>query len=164
VSPFGEKIPIQRRADIVDAASLIGQPFGHRPRLPLALGPLEQIPVVFGMAPRHLFELAGLGKLIERVSAHRLEQPIIHRRAGAIRNDERFLDQVRNMVDPSDAAISALATTVIAASRVKLPGKTARRRRTARSWLGEQLVAPVECGPKRLLPRATPCGGPQSTA
>ena len=51
------------------------------------------------MAPRRRVELAGLAKLLERISSGRLEQPIAQHRAAGVRGHQRLRDQVRNAID-----------------------------------------------------------------
>ena len=93
------KGPVQRRPHVVDLAAVRGQPFGGGPRLPFGLGPLEEIPKVFGVASGHLVEFAAVGELLERVGPRRLEQPIARDCARDIRRDQRLRDQVRDAVD-----------------------------------------------------------------
>jgi hypothetical protein len=112
------------------------------------------------VAPRHLFELAALGEFIESVSARCLEQSIIHRRAGAIRNDERFLHQIRNMVDPIRCADLRAGDHRTRCLQGKAAGEDSQAAQDRAFRLGEKLVAPVECGPKRLLPRQRRAAAP----
>ena len=79
------KGPVERRAQIVDPAGVSGQPFGGGARLQFDFGPLEEIPTVFGVASRDLFEFAALPEFLERVGPRRLEQPIPPRCATEIR-------------------------------------------------------------------------------
>jgi hypothetical protein len=81
------KSPVERRPQIVDSASVIGQPLSGGPHLHLGFGPLEEVAVIFGVATRDCFQLAAFGKLLEAVGAHRVEQTITYDSA-FLRRDE----------------------------------------------------------------------------
>jgi len=127
------KGPVQRRAQIVDPAAVSGQPFGGGSCLQFGFGPLEKIPIVFGVTSRDLLEFAALREFLERVGPRRLEQPIPPRCATEIRREERLRDKFATQSTISEGAISSVAATVLAACSVKSPAKIARRRRTTRS-------------------------------
>jgi hypothetical protein len=57
------KGPIKRRAQIVDLTAVIAQPFACGPSLPFDFGPLEQTPVIFGVAAREPLAFAALAQL-----------------------------------------------------------------------------------------------------
>jgi hypothetical protein len=63
------KSPIERRAQVIDLPPELAKPFSRGPILQFYLGPLEQVPVVFGMAACDPFPLSALIELFERISS-----------------------------------------------------------------------------------------------
>ena len=97
------KGPVERRAQIVDFPSVIGQPFVRRPRRRFTLSALEKIAVVLGVAARDPFALAALVKLLDRVGAGGVEQPEPRSGAADIGDDQRFRHQIGQPVYRIDA-------------------------------------------------------------
>src|ERR1700730_4277246 len=93
------KGPVERGAQVVDLAPIIGQPFGGGARLQFGLGPLEQVAVIFGVAARDRFELTALAELFERISPRRVEQAVARYGGVGLGCDERFRDQAGEALD-----------------------------------------------------------------
>ena len=120
------------------------------PRLGIGgAGELEVEGVVARLQRRRL---ARLGEALARVLAHRLEQAVAVAAARPPRPPpatcRRAAPAGRR---PRAASTPSPAATASAASSAKLPAKTARRRNSARSAVGQQVVAPAQRGPERLL-------------
>ena len=139
--------PIERRAQVVDVASIDGQPVGGGPRLPFRLGALEQIPVILGMAPREPLELAALDEFLACVRARRLEEPIGHDRPADVRRHQRLGDQVRHALD--DVRGGDLEARSDRGGRVEreAPGEDRQAPQDHPLGRGEQVVAPVQRRP-----------------
>jgi hypothetical protein len=143
--------PVQGGPHVVDTPGIEGQPLGGGARRGLALGPLEQVPIVLGVAPRHLVELAALGELLERVGARRLEQPVSRDRAPALDDHERLPGQVGHGVHDSRArevGVRRDGTGRIQQEATREDGEPMEDGTLGRR---QQLVAPVERGPERLV-------------
>jgi len=133
-------------------AAVSGQPFGGGSRLQFDFGPLVEIPMVFGVASRDLLEFAALHEFLERVGPRRLEQPIPPRCATEIRREERLRDQVRAVDDfrAGDLANRRYRTRRL---QCEAAGKDCQAPQDHTLGLRQQLIAPVERRPQRLVPR-----------
>jgi hypothetical protein len=69
----GPKCPFERRAQIVDFPSVIGQPFAGRPRRRFTFGAFEKIAVVLGVAARDPFAVAAAGEFLDCIRAGRIK-------------------------------------------------------------------------------------------
>ena len=76
--PARRKGPVQCRSHVVGMAGICAQPLGGGPDLPFGLGPLEEIPVVFGVPSGDRLGLAALREFLEGVGPCRLEEPVMH--------------------------------------------------------------------------------------
>ena len=87
------KRPVQRRANIVDPR-LVSPP-ATQPWVasPIRLGPLEEVPVIFGVAPCRPNLNSPLSvSFLKSVGSRRLKQPIVHPSVAGLRRDERLCD------------------------------------------------------------------------
>src|ERR1700721_2471973 len=69
------KGPVERRANVVDFLSGVGQPSTWRWRHGPSFRASEEIAVVLGMAARDPFALVARIKLLEHIGPGRIEQP-----------------------------------------------------------------------------------------
>ena len=78
-SPAGEKAQSSAARRLSICAPVVAPSHSvDRPPYPFGFGPLEQVAVVFRMAAREPFALAAFDKLLERIGACRVEQPVAH--------------------------------------------------------------------------------------
>jgi len=141
------KRPIEGRAEVVDPGSVIGQPFGPRPCLRLDFGPLEKIPVIFGVATCEPFAFPAFAELFERVGPRRVEQAVARDAAVNLRRGQRLRDQIGKTVN--DFRRRKLWARHNRTGRLPSEG-TGKDRQAAQEHafgLGQQLVAPVERRP-----------------
>ena len=129
-APVGAKAPIQSRAHLSDLTAIARLPGGRGQCLHRYFGSVKEIPVIVGMASRHLFELAAFSELLEGVGACGLVQPMVRDHASGLRRRQRLRDEVGQGADRFRCAISPPAAIKLAASTVKSPAKTASRRNT----------------------------------
>src|SRR5438876_6208362 len=76
-----------------------GQPLGLRPRLALGFGGRKEGSIIFRVASGDLLEFAGTLQLLEGVEARGVEETILSDLAARIGGDQRFADEVRDVVD-----------------------------------------------------------------
>src|SRR6202030_3669397 len=86
----------ERRAQIVDLAPAIAQPFGTGPYLPFGFGPLEEIAIILRVKRSDSFGLAALAQLFQSVGARRVEQAMIGNVAADVGRNQRFCREVRD--------------------------------------------------------------------
>ena len=103
--------------------------------------------------PRRPVEIAALHKLPQGVGAHRVEEPVGHRRPPGLRRDHRLAHQVRDrvdrvvLVDPFAGDNRCGRVQREAAGHGSEPGEDLLLQ------LGEKLIAPVDGGAERLVAR-----------
>ena len=127
--------PVERGAEVVDLPAVDREPLAGGAALQLGVGPLEEAPVVLGVAPGGGVELAGL---LERIGARGLEETVARDRAHRLDHHQGLGDQVGRAVHHVTAPRPAIVATAVAASMVKPPAKTPSRCSTCRSSGGSR--------------------------
>jgi hypothetical protein len=162
--PARRKSPIERRAQIVDAPTVIVEPFDGRPRFPFDFRPFEQVPIVFCVVMRKPFALAAFLELFARIGARRVEQPVARNSALDLRRDERLRDQAQKPLDYARRGEFRAGGYGGGCLQAERAGEDRETTQHDAFGLGQQLVAPVERRPQRLVPRQgrPPSAGQQS--
>jgi hypothetical protein len=93
------KCPIEAGAHIVEVPAVDGQPLGWREQLAIGFGARERATIVFGMATGDLQKFAGAFELFATVYAGGIEQTVAREVAAKIGDDQRFGDEVPNVLD-----------------------------------------------------------------
>jgi hypothetical protein len=130
-----------------------GQPFHGGTRLAVDLGPLEEVAVVLGVSSGHGVEPAVVGEPLECISSRRLKEAIARHDAGILHHQERSRGQVGDTVDHRGAANVGPGhdrARRVQREGAREDGEAPQDRALDR---GKKLVAPVERGSHRLVPR-----------
>ena len=96
--------------------------------------------------------LARSLQLFTRIDAGRLEHPIARRFAGGFGQDERFVDERRQQVEGVQVVEIRAAADGDRALERKAVNEDAEAPEQRSLALVEQIVAPIDEGPQRLLP------------
>ena len=147
------KRPVERRAQIVDLAAVIAQPFGRGPRLPFDFGPLEQTAVIFGVAAREPLAFAALAQLFQSVGTRRVKQAVISHVAADVGRNQRFCREVCDRFENIGGA-----DAVVGGNRSRcIDGEIALEHGNApqNDLLGfrQQIVAPIHSRAQSLVAR-----------
>jgi hypothetical protein len=111
------------------------------------------------MASGHLVELPAVGELLERVDPRGLEQAVLRVGIRDLDDDQRLRRQVRHDVCYLRRVEVVGRDDGAGRLKVKLPAKTARRRRTVCSIAGAARNSSRE-SPATSAGAGAPCGGP----
>jgi len=106
-------------------------------------GSVKEIPVIVGMASRHLFELAAFSELLEGVGACGLVQPMVRDHASGLRRHQRLRDEVGQGADRFRCG--DLATRRYQTRRLcrKVAGENGKPPQHLALGLWQQFIAPV---------------------
>ena len=149
--------PGQRGVDVVALGGQPRQPPGLPVAAQLRLGPLGQGGEVADVRPGDPVGLAGLGQPLGGVLPDRLQQvvprPAVPVASGAVDDDQRPVDQPAEQVHDRRRVQRLAAGDGL--HGLQRPAAAEHRQPPQQHPLrvGEQLVAPVDGGPQRALPR-----------
>jgi hypothetical protein len=142
-------------------AAVSGDRCSGGPRHPVRFEPLAQLPVVVGVAPRYRIRLTAFDEFFDGVCPRRLEQAVVRGGVIALGRDERLGDQLRNTVDDLRRSDLGARRDCACRRQAKAAGEDREATQHHALGFGEQLVAPIERRPQRLVPRqrrAVPVG------
>ena len=91
---------------------VLGEPSGRPTCFQFGFGPLEQVPIILGVAAREPFALAAHAKLLDCVRAGRVKQPEPRFGAADIRDNQRFRHQIGQTVYRIDACICCVPSDI----------------------------------------------------
>src|SRR5580700_7882354 len=154
------KGPVERGTQIVDPPGVFAEPFGRGSNPPFRFGPLEQVPIVFRVAPCDPFSFSVLAKLFERVSTCGIEQSITRDGTLDVAHNQRLCDQAGKAVDRVQLGEVQARRYRSSSLQTELTSEDGEATQQDALGLGEQSVAPVERPPQRLLARQR---GPSAT-
>src|SRR5215813_2927052 len=131
--PTGPERPVERRTEVVDFAPVRAQPFVSVRGVPFGASTFEEIPIVLDVLAGKSLELTTLYQLVTGIGARRLEETIVDDRPANLCETSDLVIRFPRCSTTSGGGMSAFDVIAPADAAVKLPAKTARRRRTTRS-------------------------------